>query len=62
VAEQSTHMADCFEWISNNYAKGVSKIVDEKLKVHQTQVITSVQQMLGNFLANVRGLIRDQND
>jgi len=27
--------------------------VDEKLQVHQTQMTTSIQQLLGNFLADV---------
>jgi hypothetical protein len=50
VAEQSIRMADCFEKIANNATAStdISKVVDEKLEAHQAQVVTSVQNMLGN--------------
>jgi hypothetical protein len=56
VAEQSIRMANCFEKLANNAnaPADMSKLVDEKLEAHQAQVITSVQQMLGNFLTEMK--------
>jgi hypothetical protein len=56
VAEQSIRMADCFEKIANNATTStdISKVVDEKLEAHQARVVTSVQNMLGNFLNEVK--------
>jgi hypothetical protein len=63
VAEQSIRMADCFEKLANNVnaPADMSKLVDEKLEAHQAQVISSVQQMLGNFLTEMKETIRDRD-
>jgi hypothetical protein len=63
VAEQSIRMADCFERIANNAnaPTDMSKLVDEKLEANQAQVISSVQQMLGNFLTEMKEAIRDRD-
>ena len=55
-------MADCFEKIANNAIAltDISKVVDEKLEAHQARVVTSVQNMLGNFLNEVKVAIRER--
>ncbi len=63
VAKQSIRMADCFEKIAINATAStdISKVVDEKLEAHQAQVVTSVQNMLGNFLNEVKVAIHEHD-
>ena len=59
VAEQSKRMADYLEKLVTPTSQDVTKIVDEKLQAHQAQVTQSVQQMLGNFLAEIKDAIHE---
>jgi hypothetical protein len=52
-------MADCLEKLVTPSSQDITKIVDEKLQVHQAQVTQTVQQMLGNFLSEIKDAIRE---
>lgn len=61
VAEQSKRMADCLEKLVTPTLQDITKVVDEKLQAHQAQVTQSAQQMLGNFLAEIKDAIHENH-